>query len=432
MQTNLREIEKGILGFLILTPEESDYAFERLNADCFETDPHRAIFYHLRNLWETDSPIDSVALSYNLEAAGSLAKVGGREYIIDLVDSAVIPSSLPFYVDRVLESKRCRDLKILGAEIVNRVKGGDSSGEIVAEIEGKLNQITQSACGDSFSSLEGLNLESLKDGAKKYPTKFLDLDRKIGGLAEGEFWVIAGRPSVGKTAWALNLVVNMAREGVPVVFVSIEMSLPSLKKRVISSETRSVESRDLETDVGIEKNRVTLEATVQELRKLPLYFDASPNQTTTSIRAKTRRLVRNHKIKLLVVDYLQLVEGPKSETREREISAISGMLKALAKELDIVTVALCQLNRRCEERVNKKPILADLRESGAIEQDADGVILLHRPDLYRDIKEFEDGTSTSGVVEVTIAKNRNGETGIFRMSFLKKFTRFENYQKEEK
>lgn len=425
----IREFEKAVLGLMILTPEVSDYAFERLTSECFQDQAHRIIFRHVRDLWETCSAIDALSVSHRLESKGVLDKVGGHMYVVELADLAAIPSHLQHYVDQILEAKKCENLSRLGLEISQRAQRQETSAEIIAAVEAKLSQISTASSADSFSTLETLTMNDLQR-SEAYPTGFLDLDRKIGGLPRGELWVLAGRPSVGKTALALNLAVNLAKHNIPIGFFSIEMSLPSLKRRIISSEAKLSHS-DLEKEEALELNRERLEEAVKRLRGLPMYFDASAEQTPTIIKAKAHRLVRTCGIQIVFVDYLQLIQGPKTETREQEISAISAALKRLTKESSLSVVALCQLNRRCEERGDKKPLLADLRESGAIEQDADGVILLHRPELYG-IKQFKDEEPTSGIVEATVAKNRNGETGVLRLTFRKKFTRFENYQKDQR
>jgi len=422
------EIEQAILGRLLIEPDVCDYAWEKLSPDCFDNESHQIIFKEVKSCWDTSVNIDSTIIANRLETKGDLLKVGDREYLLSLVDQAVMPSIIQYYVDQIIEAKNLRELNLLFQTGINLIKEKEESKEVVALVESKLSQISHSRGGYLISSLENLTVEELLASKEKFSTGFLDWDRLFEGLPHNEMWVIAGRPGSGKTAIALNLAINLVKQSIPVGFISIEMGLASLKKRIVCSEA-DIKSKELKHN----RHLNLLNATCQKLRDLPIQFDVSPDISISGIKARISRIVRKYGAVVIFVDYLQLISGPKTDTREREISAISGTLARISKDLEILVIPLCQLNRKLEDRTDKKPVLSDLRESGAIEQDADGVVLLNRPILYG-ITTFKDENGkevdSKNIVEVIIAKNRNGETGKFRLRFEAEKTRFMNYQSE--
>jgi replicative DNA helicase len=269
-------------------------------------------------------------------------------------------------------------------------------------------------------------VESAKKGITGVPTGFIELDRYLGGFQKSDLIIIAARPSVGKTAFALSIARNVAVDyKIPVAFFSLEMSAQQLTFRLISSQT-GVNSHKIRTG-NINQNDLKIIINKSDpLLKAPLFIDDTPNLNLLELRAKARRLKTEHKVGLIFIDYLQLIDPPKAESREREISIISRTLKQIAKELDIPIVALSQLNRVVETRKDKKPQLADLRESGSIEQDADVVLFIYRPEIY-DIKVWPDTKEpTDGTAEIIIGKQRNGPTGSFKVVYLKDTLRFDN------
>lgn len=270
-------------------------------------------------------------------------------------------------------------------------------------------------------------LHGSKGGVTGVATGYTDLDSMTGGLQKSDLIIIAARPSVGKTAFALSIARNAAvKYGVPTAVFSLEMSQQQLLIRLLSAEAQ-VNAHALRTGTLPEDKWAQISTRIHKLVPAPLFIDDTPALSILELRARGRRLKAEHNIGLIVVDYLQLMQGPAhAESREREISMILRNLKVLAKELDIPVVALSQLRRSVEERGDKRPILSDLRESGALEQDSDVVIFIHRPELYG-LKEYPDGETTEGVAEVMISKQRNGPTGEIKLTFIKEYARFENY-----
>jgi replicative DNA helicase len=268
-----------------------------------------------------------------------------------------------------------------------------------------------------------------KGGVTGVPTGFSDLDGMTGGLQKSDLIIIAARPSVGKTAFALSLARNAAvKYGVPTAVYSLEMSQQQLLIRLLAAEAR-VDAHALRTGTLPEEKWAQISTRIHKLAPAPIFIDDTPALSVLELRARARRLKSEHDLVLIMVDYLQLMQGPaRAESREREISMISRSLKILAKELDIPVIALSQLRRSVEERNDKRPILSDLRESGALEQDADVVIFIHRPELYG-IESYPDGESTAGVAEVMISKQRNGPTGDVKLTFVKQYARFEDFAK---
>ena len=278
---------------------------------------------------------------------------------------------------------------------------------------------------DTFQMITKMSEGGPTSGITGIPSGFTKLDELLGGFQKSDFIIIAARPSMGKTAMALSIARNVAVEyKMPVAFFSIEMASSQLMVRLLSAEAR-VNAQDIRTNRISSQDMQKLVQTIGHLAEAPLFIDDSATLTVMEIRAKCRRMKAEHDIKLVIVDYLQFVSPPKAESREREISIISRSLKQIAKELDIPVIALAQLNRSVESRSDKRPMLSDLRESGSIEQDADVVMFVNRPEQYG-ISTWDDGSSTENTGELIIAKQRNGPVGDVRLAYLKSYARFEN------
>ena len=369
--------------------------------------------------------IDALKKKKQLEA------VGGSYYITGLVDSVPTTAHIERYSKIVLEKALLRRLITISHEIAkDAYDDSQDVADILDNVEQSIFKITQNRLKGGFQSIDNIlqetfeqldKLSSKKGSVIGIPTGLIDLDDKTSGFQNGDLIIIAGRPGMGKTALALSLVRNAAVDHkVGVGMFSLEMANHQLAMRLLCSEAR-VDSHLVRTGSLPKTHWKNLSLSVGPLSEAPIYFDDTPALTVLELRAKARRLKAEFNIGMIVVDYLQLMQGPRGiESRQQEISVISRSLKALAKELNIPVVALSQLSRAVEQRSDHKPQLSDLRESGAIEQDADVVIFLYRPHFYSSDEEDE------GKAEIILAKQRNGPTGIVNVAFISRFTRFEN------
>ncbi|MFM7339654.1 MAG: replicative DNA helicase, partial [Bacteroidota bacterium] len=341
------------------------------------------------------------------------------------------------YARIVLERYIKRSLiSVAGTIIVNAYDETTDALEEVDSAEAKIFEIAEQRLGKGFVMLKEIAIETfnfitsmqerdLKTGISGVPSGFNKLDDILGGFQHGDLIIIAARPSMGKTALALSIARNVAVEfNIPVAFFSIEMAANQLMIRLLSAEAR-VNAHDIRTNRLQKTEMAKITMSIDALTHSPLLIDDSATLTVMEIRAKCRRLKAEHNVQLIIVDYLQFVSPPKAESREREISIISRTLKQIAKELMIPVIALSQLNRGVEARADKRPMLSDLRESGSIEQDADVVMFVNRPEQYG-ILTWEDGSPTEGTAEIIIAKQRNGPVGDIRLAYLKSYARFEN------
>ena len=430
------EIEASVLGAMMIEKEAVPKAIELLTPDSFYLNEHKKIFEAMVSLFESGEPIDTVTLYDELKKREQIDEVGGAVYLSKLSQNISSAANIEFHAKIILEKEILRGLITSSHDIAKAAyEGTEDAFDILDTAERKIFEITEShlkktflgmdrAVRDALEYIEALH--SKTNQRFSVPTGFYELDDLLGGFQKSDLVIIAARPSMGKTAFALNLARNAAVEHkVPVGIFSLEMSTMQLIIRMLCSEGRLnahlVRTGKLPTSEGVK-----LSKNAHKLIESPIYVDDTPAQSVLEIRAKARRLKAEKNIGMVIIDYLQLMQGPaKAESREREISHISRSLKALAKELNIPVLALAQLNRAVETRTDKRPQLSDLRESGSIEQDADVVIFLNRPEYYNIMKD-ENGNSLEGVAEVIVGKQRNGPIGEIKLAFIKEYARFEN------
>jgi replicative DNA helicase len=425
------EAEQSVLGGVLLEPEALSRVLEVMTGDDFYREAHRKIFASMLDLYRKGTPVDLITLTEILQNKGQLDDIGGASYLTSLTDA--IPSAINVDV----HAKIIREKSIL-RRLINRAteiasKGYSFAGDaedlldeaeksIFAISEDKINPLVyplSQIIKESMPVLE--NLYDRKEIVTGVPSGFTQLDRLTSGFQNSDLIIIAGRPSMGKTAFALNIARNAAVDyEVPVVVFSLEMSRQQLAIRMICSEAK-VDSNKVRTGFFGDHEWPKLTAAAGHLSEAPIFIDDSPTMSVLQMRAKARRLKSERGLGMVVIDYLQLMKGREgSERREQEISEISRSLKALAKELNIPVIALSQLNRRPEGRDDKKPVLADLRESGAIEQDADVICFIFREEMY------DENSKNKGIAEILLRKHRNGPTGSVPLKFFNEQTRFED------
>jgi replicative DNA helicase len=434
------EAEQSVLGAVLLDNDAINQAIEILTAEDFYRESHREIFRAMAALSERNQPVDAITLTDGLRTGGVLEAVGGAGYIAELAACVPTAANVGHYARIVREKALLRSLASIATEIASGAYDSPPNvDEYLDDSEHKVFEISERRIRQSFHSMPELTRESIRLLERLYerkelvtgvPTGFLDLDRLTAGLQPSDLIVIAARPSMGKTALALNIAAHAATECEPRVGVavfSLEMSKEQLVLRMLCAEGRVDSSRARAGYLG-ERDFPKLAQAAARLSEAPIFIDDSSDTSPIVLKAKCRRLMRerNANLGLIIVDYLQLMRSARpGESREKEIAEISRSLKALAKELKVPVVALSQLNRQVETRPDRRPLLADLRESGAIEQDADVIAFIYRDEMYhRDSKE-------PGVAEIIIAKQRNGPTGTAKLTYLTQFTRFESYASEE-
>jgi replicative DNA helicase len=430
------EIEASVLGAMLIEKEAVPKAIEMLSSESFYLKEHKLIFEAMSSLFESGEPVDTVTLYEELKKREQLDEVGGAVYISKLSQNISSAANIEYHAKIILEKEILRGLISSSHEIAKAAYSGtEDAFDILDEAERKIFEITESHLKKSFLGMDRAVRDALEyieaihsKSNKRFsvPTGFYELDEILGGFQKSDLVIIAARPSMGKTAFALSLARNAAVDHkVPVGIFSLEMSTMQLIIRMLCAEGR-LNAHLVRTGKLPSSEGVKLSKNAHRLINSPIYVDDTPAQSILEIRAKARRLKVEKNIGIIFIDYLQLMQGPaKVESREREISHISRSLKSLAKELNIPVVALAQLNRMVETRTDKRPQLSDLRESGSIEQDADVVIFLNRPEYYGIMKD-ENGNSLEGVAEVIIGKQRNGPTGTSQLAFIKEYARFEN------
>jgi replicative DNA helicase len=439
------EGEMSVLGGVLLENEALNKALEVLRPDDFYREAHRKIFNSLITLSEKGEPADLVTLTAALKAAGELDAVGGSTYLATLVDYVPTAANIVYYAKLVKEKSVARRLISVATNIATRgFEGGDVEEALdwaeksIFDIAGMRMRpsyfATRDILKDTFKTIE--MLYNRKEAVTGVPTGFEDLDKMTAGLQAGDLLIIAGRPSMGKTAFVLNVVENAAihSEGkVPTLFFSLEMSKEQLVQRMLCSLSK-VDASRLRTGHLGESDWPKLTTGAGLLSDAEIYIDDTPSISVLELRAKSRRLKAEKNLGLIVIDYLQLMSGNNSENRQQEISDISRSLKALAKELKVPVVALSQLNRSLENRTDKRPIMADLRESGAIEQDADVIMFVYRDAVYCEACKSREKTCDKGHdkdAEIVIGKQRNGPIGTVHLTFRGEYTRFENQSKRQ-
>jgi replicative DNA helicase len=434
------EAEQSVVGGVLLENEAISKVLEILLPEDFYRESHGTIFNSMIELFEKNQPIDLITLTNHLKSKGQLDSVGGSAYLSSLADSIPTAANIVFYARIVKEKAVLRKLITTATEIATRgYDDADDVWDLVDEAEKNIFQISESQIKPSFFKMKSILKESFKTIEKLYeskeivtgvPSGFTEIDKLTSGFQSSDLIIIAGRPSMGKTAFCLNIAQHVAVEKkIPVAFFSLEMSKEQLVMRMLCSEAQ-VDAHKVRGGFLGETDWPKLTRAAGTLSEAPIFIDDTAALSVLEMRAKARRIMAEHKLGLIIVDYLQLMRGrglstrgrAATESREQEISEISRSLKALAKELSIPVIALSQLNRRVEERQNKRPQLADLRESGAIEQDADLIGFIYRDEIYN---RSEDNPN-KGIAEVIIGKQRNGPVGEVKLAFIDKFASFEN------
>jgi len=426
------EAEQAILAGILINNEAINHVIDLLSPEDFYRDSHRYIYESMLELFHSDDSIDLITLSQLLDSKKLLDKVGGKEYLISLVEAVSTSAGMLHYA-RIVKDLSIRRKLINQCSIISDscFHGLHETEELLDMAEQGIFNIAEEKIRDDFSSMKDVISRSFKklesvaehDGfITGIPTGYIDFNRYTAGLQPGELIIIAGRPGMGKTALAINVGYHAAdkiRQGVAIF--SLEMSKIQLGMRLLGM-CAGINGSKLRTGHLSHSDWERLTEAADHLSELPIFIDDSSALSVLEIKAKCRRLRRKNDLALIIVDYLQLIQGRKSaESRQIEISEISRGLKALAKDMDVPVIAVSQLNRRVEERGNKRPMLSDLRESGAIEQDADIIMFIYRDEVYN------PNTDQKNIAEITIAKHRNGDTGKFNLIYEKEFTRFRDY-----
>ncbi len=432
------EAEQSVLGGLLLDNEAADRIGDALGAPDFYSDAHRLIYAHIIRLIADGKPADVVTVSESLSSVQKLDYIGGLSYLGALVQNVPTAANIRHYAAIVRERSILRQLAATAGEIADAAYNplGRTARDVLDEAETKVLHIAeQGARGQQqFAELPKLlaqvvdRIELLynRDDPSEVtgiPTGFTDLDRMTAGMQEGDLIVVAGRPSMGKSSLALNIGEHVALSAkLPVAVFSMEMGATQLAMRLIGSVGRLDQSK-LRIGRLTSEDWEKLTVALGRLNDAPILVDETPALTAMEVRSRARRLLKTYgKLGLVIVDYLQLMQATTSgENRATEISEISRSMKALAKELKVPVMALSQLNRSLEQRPNKRPVMSDLRESGAIEQDADVILFIYRDEVYN------PDTQDKGVAEIIIGKQRNGPIGTVRLTFLGEYTRFENF-----
>ncbi len=432
------EAEQAFLGGLLLDnsvwPEVSDM----VRTEDFYRRDHQVVFEAFFALFQENKPVDLVTASEKLEQAGRMAEAGGMGYLTQLVHDTPTAANTHAYAGIIREYSLLRQLIHAGTEITAHGlhPEGRSLADILDDAETRIFSLSDERFRgrDTFVDLSRMLHQTLdridalyhsKQALTGVATGLLDFDRMTAGLQKGDLIVVAGRPSSGKTSFALNIAEHAAiKDRVPTAIFSMEMSAEQLVLRFLSSLGR-IDQSHVRTGQLEEADWPRLTATVQLLTGTPLYIDDMPVLSPTEVRARARRLKHRHGLGLVIVDYLQLMQVSKTtENRTMEISEISRGLKAMARELDVPVIAISQLNRNLEQRPNKRPVMSDLRDSGSIEQDADLIVFIYRDEMYN------TESTDRGTAEIIIGKHRNGPVGDIRLAFLAPYTRFENLASE--
>lgn len=437
------EVEASVLGAMLIDNDAVPKAIEVLKHESFYEKKNRLIFDAMSSLYEADEPIDTVSVYEELKKSGKIDEAGGAAYLGKLSQDISSAANIDYHARIVLEKWILRQLISSSMEIAHSAyEGNEDVFDLLDAAETKIFQISEEGIKESFKSMDKAVKEALElieaihsknISTFSVPSGFFELDEMLGGFQKSDLIIIAARPSMGKTAFAMSAARNAAIDhNIPIGIFSLEMSTIQLATRLISAEAR-INAHNVRTGKFRAEEGAKISRTVHKLSKAPIFIDDTPSISILELRAKSRRLKNEKNVGMVVVDYLQLLNPSSAmESREREISSISRSLKALAKELNIPVIALSQLNRAVESRTDKKPMLSDLRESGSIEQDADVVLFLYRPEMYG-IQSFgtgeQQGETTEGVAEIIIGKQRNGPTGEVRLRFLKDYARFENLER---
>lgn len=422
------EAEESVLGAVLLSAEATNIALEKLHGEDFYRPAHQQVFEAVQRLFDENEPIDAVTVSEVLRRDGSLELMGGIDFLTRLLDAVPTTSNIEYYAD-IVEEHALRRRLIRVAGTIGSIAGEmqEPIADVLDRSEQEIFLVSERRVGAGLASIDPLlgpaiekaeELQRLGEEVTGIPTGFRDLDRKLAGLHPTNLLIVAARPGMGKTALVLNIAQNVALQGKPVAIFSLEMSREEIVSRMLCAAGR-IDSQRLRTGHLTESDFTKLSNAASQLYKKPIFVDDSPGLTVTEIRAKSRRLRRRPGLGLVIVDYLQLMHGSGGENRQQEIALISRSLKNLARELEVPVIAVSQLNRALEQREDKRPRLGDLRESGALEQDADVVMFIYRDEYYN-----PDKVESKGIAEVVIAKHRQGAVGKVAMTFLPEFTLF--------
>ena len=434
------EAEQAVLGAMLLDGDAALRGAELLDDTVFHREAHRRLFRALRALVDQRMVVDYITVRDELARRGDLEPIGGIDYLDELAGSVPTAANLEYHA-KILRDKAIQRRLIEAATqiITETYEQRQSASELLDGAEAKIFRIVETRREESFTRIKEMlwpamerieGLQGRESAITGVPSGFTDLDELTAGFQPSELVIVAARPSMGKTAFCLNIATNAAHAGFGVAIFSLEMSKDSLVQRMLCAEAR-VDSQALRRGMLRDGDYPKLGQAAGILQTCPVWFDDTPALTLLEMRSKARRLKAENDVQMIVVDYLQLMRSPEySDNRVQEISDISRSLKGLARELEVPVVALSQLSRASEQRGgDRHPLLSDLRDSGAIEQDADQVLFIHRPEMYRDLREKAEqkGESLDGLAEVNLAKNRNGPTGLIRLQFHKQFTRFDDY-----
>ncbi len=428
------EAEMSVLSAMLIHRDATVEVLQRLEPDDFYKQAHRTIFEAMRDLHDRDSEIDSITLAEELDRRGALEAVGGRAYLLTLADYVPTAASVLHHADIVRSRSVLRRLIDVCTDVTRRAfDGAEEARALLDEAEKEILEIARDEDVGEPQGMRDLVWETFKriesfrgrhGTCTGIPTGFIDLDDYTSGLQPGELIVIAARPSMGKTSLALNIMERASAAGHAAAFFSLEMTSDQVTQNLLCATAR-VNAHRLRRGTISNEDFQRLQEAASEIYNRRIFIDETPGISILNLRTKARRLKQKEDIQIVFVDYLQLVSaGARVDSRQQEISVISRSLKALAKELEVPVVALSQLNRAVEQREDHRPRMSDLRESGAIEQDADVVMMLHREDYYRETEE------NRGLAELILAKQRNGPTGTVKLRFFREFMRFESFVRE--
>ncbi|WP_322907137.1 replicative DNA helicase [Paenibacillus campi] len=429
------EAEQAVLGAVLLQSEALISVMERIDTEDFYDKSHQLIYEAMVNLGEENQPIDLITLTSLLQDRGQLEDVGGVSYLAKLANAVPTAANVDYYAQIIEEKSMLRRLIRTATQIVSEgYTGGEDVGSMLGDAERKILEISNRRSGSGFIAIRDVlmevfeRVEMLSENSGNttgIPTGFIDLDKMTAGFQRSDLIIVAARPSVGKTAFALNIAQNVAvRAKETVAIFSLEMSAAQLVQRMICAEA-NLDASVMRTGEFKEEDWMKLTMGIASLSESDIYIDDTPGITVSEIRAKCRRLKKEKGLGMIVIDYLQLISGrgKAGENRQQEVSEISRTLKQIARELHVPVIALSQLSRGVEQRQDKRPMMSDLRESGSIEQDADIVSFLYRDDYYN------QDTEKKNIIEIIIAKQRNGPVGTVELVFLKNFNKFVNYER---
>jgi len=430
------EAEMSVLGAMMLNEKALLKGVQMLREDDFYFGSHRKIFSAIVDLSEKKKMVDVLSVREELKRRKQLEEIGGASYLASLVESVISPALAERHIQIVVEKSITRRIIEVATEILEQAYEEKLEAyELLDLAEHKIFEIREKGVREDFVKVSEVVREVFetidelmmhKRHVTGVPSGIWDLDMITAGFQPGELIVVASRPAMGKTSFVLNIVRHLSLDrGEPTAMFSLEMSKEQMVQRLLAMESR-VSAQKLRTGFISGEDIKELTRAADKLRKAPIFVDDTPAIPLLELRAKARRIVKEESAKVIVVDYLQLIQGPKeAENRQQEISAISRSLKALAKELNVPIIAVSQLSRAVEHRADKRPQLADLRESGAIEQDADTVMFIYRPEVYDDDPQYKN------LAEIIIGKQRHGPIGTVRLAFFKEYMRFEALTREE-